>query len=157
MQNTANARYKELTDKKTADHEEDQTVLSIKENETEEKTKENDLQDDTLAVQGPAVTESIEDKPEIKDGTDVTGGDQGAENVIETKKEPKDSREEVKEQTTVTQTVKTTESYVIKKGETLTGICLRKYGNISKVSEICNLNNIKNADSIEAGQTILLP
>ena len=157
LQNTANSLYKELTDKKTADHEEDQTVLPIEENETEEKTKENDLQDDTLAVQGPAVTESIEDKPEIKDGTDVTGGDQGAENVIETKKEPKDSREEVKEQTTVTQTVKTTESYVIKKGETLTGICLRKYGNISKVSEICNLNNIKNADSIEAGQTILLP
>ena len=48
-------------------------------------------------------------------------------------------------------------SYTVKRGDTLIGICLRQYGSDEKVSEICSLNHIRNADNIKEGQKILLP
>lgn len=48
-------------------------------------------------------------------------------------------------------------SYTIAKGDTLISICRQKYGTLERLSEICELNGITNADSIQVGQTILLP
>lgn len=48
-------------------------------------------------------------------------------------------------------------SYVIKRGDTLIGICIATYGSDEKVREICSLNNISNPDDIKVGQKILLP
>lgn len=48
-------------------------------------------------------------------------------------------------------------SYTIIKGDTLISICLREYGSLERMQEICELNGIANADSIQVGQTILLP
>ena len=49
------------------------------------------------------------------------------------------------------------EEYVVKNGDTLVGICTNKYGSLVKMNEICNINNIKNADYIAPGQKIYLP
>jgi len=63
------------------------------------------------------------------------------------------------EQPAETQTV--TESipvaYVIAKGDTLISICKEKYGSLERFAEVCELNKITDADSIQIGQTILLP
>ncbi len=48
-------------------------------------------------------------------------------------------------------------SYVVQRGDTLIGICIRKYGSDARVAEVCSLNNITNPDSIQEGQKILLP
>lgn len=48
-------------------------------------------------------------------------------------------------------------TYEVCKGDTLYGICVRYYGNLSKVSEICALNQIENMDNILYGEKILLP
>lgn len=48
-------------------------------------------------------------------------------------------------------------AYVIKRGDTLIGICMTTYGSDEKVREICSLNNISNPDDIKVGQKILLP
>lgn len=48
-------------------------------------------------------------------------------------------------------------SYTIKKGDTLRGISLNKYGNIDMIKEICEINNIEDPDDIKVGQKILLP
>lgn len=48
-------------------------------------------------------------------------------------------------------------SYTIKKGDTLIGICIKKYGSDSRVAEICELNHIVNPDKIKVGDKILLP
>ena len=48
-------------------------------------------------------------------------------------------------------------SYTVKRGDTLIGICIQKYGSDARVSEVCSLNNIANPDSIKVGQKILLP
>ena len=47
--------------------------------------------------------------------------------------------------------------YVVQKGDTLIGISIRQYGTDAKVSEICALNQIENADDIQVGRKILLP
>ncbi len=48
-------------------------------------------------------------------------------------------------------------SYTICPGDTLIGICVREYGSDARLSEVCELNRIANADEIEVGQKILLP
>lgn len=49
------------------------------------------------------------------------------------------------------------EEYIVKDGDTLAGICRQKYGNLEKMKEICDMNDIKNADYIAPGQKIYLP
>ena len=48
-------------------------------------------------------------------------------------------------------------TYEVCKGDTLYGICVQFYGDLSKVQEICRLNNIENIDNILYGEKILLP
>ena len=48
-------------------------------------------------------------------------------------------------------------AYTVVKGDTLIDICMRRYGSLEKIEEICHLNGILNADNIQVGQTILLP
>ena len=47
--------------------------------------------------------------------------------------------------------------YVIQKGDTLAKICMKYYGNLSNMDEICEINNIANKDNILYGQKIILP
>ncbi len=49
------------------------------------------------------------------------------------------------------------ESYIVKRGDTLIGICIRRYGSDARVSEICSLNNIGDPDDIKEGEKIFLP
>ena len=48
-------------------------------------------------------------------------------------------------------------SYTVKMGDTLAGISEMYYGNLEKVTEICNLNGIEDENTILPGQKILLP
>ncbi len=48
-------------------------------------------------------------------------------------------------------------SYTVKRGDTLIGICLQRYGSDARVAEICELNNISNPDDIKIGEKIMLP
>jgi len=48
-------------------------------------------------------------------------------------------------------------SYTVKRGDTLIGICIEKYGSDARVPEVCSLNDISNPDNIKIGQKILLP
>lgn len=47
--------------------------------------------------------------------------------------------------------------YEIGDGETLYGICWKEYGNLKRLSEICELNHLNNVDHIVAGQKLVLP
>ena len=51
----------------------------------------------------------------------------------------------------------TPQYYIVQKGDTLRDICLKKYGNIEKVKEICEINDIDDANTILYGQKLLLP
>ena len=49
------------------------------------------------------------------------------------------------------------EEYIVENGDTLAAICKSRYGSLSKMAEICTINNIKNADYIAPGQKLYLP
>lgn len=48
-------------------------------------------------------------------------------------------------------------TYLIQKGDTLVGICMQYYGNLSHLEEICTINGIEDKNSIFYGQKIYLP
>lgn len=48
-------------------------------------------------------------------------------------------------------------AYVIREGDTLAEICSRYYGNLDRLAEICELNEISDANKIMPGQKIVLP
>ena len=48
-------------------------------------------------------------------------------------------------------------TYTIQRGDTLTSICQKQYGTISRINEICQLNGISPEDIIYAGGKLLLP
>lgn len=48
-------------------------------------------------------------------------------------------------------------AYVIKAGDTLANICKKYYGNMDRLEEICDTNNITDANLILPGQKIVLP
>lgn len=47
--------------------------------------------------------------------------------------------------------------YVVREGETLYGICLKLYHNMSKLDEICKLNGLEDQNKIISGQKLILP
>ena len=49
------------------------------------------------------------------------------------------------------------DTYIIGEGETLHGICLRFYHNLSMMDEICRLNGIDDPNKIISGQKLVLP
>lgn len=48
-------------------------------------------------------------------------------------------------------------TYIVKEGDTLSGICKKRYGSIKKVKEVVELNNLEDSDDIRTGQKLLLP
>lgn len=48
-------------------------------------------------------------------------------------------------------------TYKVQDGETLYSICLKFYNSLSRVDEICRLNNLDNPDKIISGQNLILP
>ncbi len=48
-------------------------------------------------------------------------------------------------------------TYVVRKGDTLTDISIRTYGNEGYINLICSLNGIQDPDKIRVGQKIILP
>ena len=48
-------------------------------------------------------------------------------------------------------------AYTVQRGDTLIGICLKKYGSDTRVAEICAINNISDPDDIKIGEKIFIP
>lgn len=47
--------------------------------------------------------------------------------------------------------------YIVQKGDSLVGICKRIYQTTALMDKLCEVNGIEDADSIYAGQKLLLP
>ncbi len=56
-----------------------------------------------------------------------------------------------------TEAVAQTRKYVVAKGDTLSSICIKHYGDVARVGEIAGLNDIDDMDRLYVGQVIKLP
>ena len=66
-------------------------------------------------------------------------------------------QESVAQEVDAAQAVAQQTVYVIQKGDTLAKICMKYYGNLSRMDEICEMNQIADKDNILYGQKIILP
>lgn len=137
--------------------------------------KENTAMDSEDALTGTeqAQNEGAE-HPTISEGVNPPSSDM-PESSVQTTPEPEQPSEPVQPEETNSDTVdkpsaaesdETTQtpepamelvSYTVRRGDTLIGICVNKYGSDARVAEICSLNNISNPDDIKEGEKIFLP
>ncbi len=68
-----------------------------------------------------------------------------------------DAQQPATEQSQTTGPVAEMVAYIVRRGDTMTDICLRQYGSDARVAEVCALNNISNPDDIKEGEKIFLP
>ena len=99
---------------------------------------------------------NISQEEKIEHSTEKTGGE-----IKETSAEPLEisanGNDGASKETAMEDTNADYEEYIVKNGDTLITICKIKYGSLSKMEEICTINNIKNADYIAPGQKLYLP
>lgn len=134
-----NRSAEEKTEDKTEDTTEDAT-----EDTTEDTT--GDTTEDTSEEPEEDTEESSEQVPEEKNT------EQNPEQPVEASVE-----EAVASPVSTVQEETTPREYTIQKGDTLNRISLRLYGSKSYVKQICELNQIEDADHIRIGEKILLP
>lgn len=133
------------------------------ENETQAKETTGDTQTWTQ----PLDLIPIEEIPagEIQKEKDTTEQTQTTESSTQTEQADEKSvgadsdGEKMKEETNKTsaQPSQNAAYYIVQEGDTLSGICQRRYGNIRNVKKIVELNGMENSDNIRAGQKLLLP
>lgn len=104
----------------------------------ENKTQEVVLNNDDVTV------ETEEPQIEISDSSIIA----------ETPEIPEDDLQEVSQPSAE---ILMEEVYIVKKGDTLAGISKNIYGDISHVSEICEINGLEDGNLIFIGQKLLLP
>ena len=126
-----------IIEEKSISAQENQEVIVIEEN--------RDLAEEVI----PSTTEAKEN-PDTKEGEDVSFGEQ----VFSDSNDAETLQESLQQEQTAENNY---EEYIVKNGDTLVAICKAKYGSLSKMEEICSINNIRNADYIAPGQKLYLP
>ena len=110
--------------------------------------------------------EETEDRPEEMTGDEAEGASDGTSAAGAQKEENETSSDPVRipsleeadeQMEAVGEALETASTYVVQPGETLYGICLRRYHDLSRVEEICRLNGLDDVNKIKAGQKLILP
>lgn len=122
--------------------------LALKTEEEEEQLKPEMAEAEPEEEQRETEEETQQEvQPELTDSTQEAEIPEESQEVAEI-----EAIQEVATQAASQQTV-----YVIQKGDTLAKICMKYYGNLARMDEICEMNQIVDKDNILYGQKIILP
>lgn len=119
------------------------------------------------AVEEPLLSPTVTDEPEesltpvptqgnTQESLNPQANQEASEESSTPTLQPSAEKEEKKEEQQAAADIKTI-TYTIQRGDTLTSICQKRYGTISRIDEICQLNGISPEDIIYAGGKLLLP
>ena len=100
-------------------------------------------------------TEQTESSADVKTKQDTESVE--TKNDQQKNKTKNSTESSEKEESQDEETIKTSEYYVVKEGDTLTGICQKIYGSTSKVKKLTEINHMDDGDHIRVGQKLLLP
>lgn len=102
------------------------------------------------AASKPAETGAAASEPAVSGAAEAVSGEAEAVHIP--------SLEEADQQMEVLgQALEEASTHVVQDGETLYGICLEKYHDLSRVDEVCRLNGLEDVNKIKAGQKLILP
>ena len=153
--------YDRMTNMETAIHQISQTLdqESTEQNQDTLEQQATEENQEALANQEAAgiAAEELGDARSNEDAAEAAGddGEGTAEEVAgeDTEENPTEDPENTSSGENATEP----QSYEVRKGDTLLGICRNWYGDETKVGEICALNGLDDGDHIYAGQILLLP
>lgn len=146
-----NSKYWIRTDAKK-EPEVQETLVDAEDAVLEHSVKnKNDEKDMVLLTPVPSENIAAEERKKEKTDELVKTKEKEEQNNLE--EELKIDEGEKGEETAVSVYTK----YTVRKGDTLSKISMRYYGDFSKIAEICKINNMLEDDIIRVGQTILLP
>ncbi len=126
--------------------------LAVGEKEDEDHVEVEEIAGEVYPTQEIAVGGETEQGDEASLAAGLSGGEENTENT-EIPDQAAGADAEIREVAVQTPV----ETYLVKTGETLYGICLDRYHSINRIEEICRLNQMEDPDHIMAGQEILLP
>ena len=129
--------------------------------EIQETQETQNTQKATETISEPLKLVPIEEVPqgEVKKITETQDTQASEQKETQEQKEVTDTQvkeTQTKEQSTPA-SVDSRQYYVVKQGDTLSGICQKAYGNITKLKELEEVNHLENSDAIKEGQKLLLP
>ena len=102
------------------------------------------------AAAEPSKTGAAASEPAVSGAAEAVSGEAEAVHIP--------SLEEADQQMEVLgQALEEASTHVVQDGETLYGICLEKYHDLSRVDEVCRLNGLEDVNKIKAGQKLILP
>lgn len=163
---TANSSQDVNADQSTNETQEvmNQSAIPV---ETVSGNVEKEEEKDTDEAQQEASEQTNEEQASTQQQTTDTSSEQQATGTVtevsSTEEEMKKTLNESNGDTSASNDKKTEEVsaepkyYTVEKGDTLAKISLKLYNTKDMVAKICELNNIKNDNKIQAGQTLLLP
>lgn len=128
--------------------------------EKQEETDTDDAEQETSEQTTTEQTTTEQATPDTSSTQQATGT---VTEISSTEEEMKKTLQESNGDTSASNEKKTEEAsaepkyYTVEKGDTLAKISLKLYNTKDMVAKICELNNIKNDNKIQAGQTLLLP
>ena len=125
------------------------------ENETPEKSVEKDTQTVTKPLELIPIEKIPAGEIRKEDDTQKTTQKTDAQTTESPSDEEKNKSTKTKE--TGAEPVQKQQYYTVQEGDTLSGICQKRYGNIRNVKKIVELNKMENSDDIRVGQKLLLP
>lgn len=130
----------------------EEKTVSQTQTEPIESKEQGEMTDNLMPEEIKEGTTIIEVKEEYQEGQVET-------DVEEMKEKDTEKQEEVYTEEMIEEKISEQqyEEYIVKNGDTLVGICKKRYRSLSKMEEICEINNIKNADYIAPGQKLYLP
>ena len=102
------------------------------------------------AASSAAASSAAASEPAVSGAAEAVSGEAEAVHIP--------SLEEADQQMEVLgQALEEASTHVVQDGETLYGICLEKYHDLSRVDEVCRLNGLEDVNKIKAGQKLILP
>jgi len=127
-----------------------QDLIPIEELSADDIVEKTDMEDSEATQTMLQDETNLQDEANLQDEVDMET-DSEAEYTLEEKIET-EMDEEVEPVSTDSY-----EIYVVNKGDTLTAISKKRYGTISKIERIAEINQLENTDDIKEGQKLLLP
>jgi len=115
-------------------------------------------EDKAVETLGENVSSQIEEDDIDEDTVEKPSEEtQQPESQLETPQTDTSESETTQTDTTESTTITPPETYIVKKGDTLETISREKYGDVSHVEAICELNGLDDGNFIFIGQKLLLP
>ncbi len=129
----------------------------VKQTETKGDEQANAGDEDVVLTgdAGSGTEDSAHMSQEGEKGENAEASEENEEGIVQTAEQ--DDPDKIEEETVTVLSPAEYTSYMVQPGDTLAQICKKVYGSVELLNYVCELNQLKDVDSIYAGQELILP